>query len=339
MIRVAVIGAGAIAKAYIDVLAGLDDFRLAAVVDVDLARATALAEANGAIALGDYQHLKRGTIDAAIVCTPPDTHRDITCALLEAGIHVLCEKPFALGPASARQMATVARNVARVLTMATKFRFVDDLNAAREMITEGRIGALYRVDNVFASPVDMTGRWNVQPMHSGGGVLIDNGTHSVDILRFLLGPIESVRAVETSRDRQYPDVEDSARIECLSVGGVFGRIELSWRTQTARPWFVSILGSKGQIEVGWKGSRRRLDGAAEFEPFGTGYDKKAAFLAQLRDFAGAVRGEHSTATSLDEAIASVDVVDAAYISLHEDCWTAVGGVIAGAPSLGISVAQ
>jgi predicted dehydrogenase len=333
MIRVAIVGAGAIARAHADALAASPHFNLVAVVDVDAARASALAEKFGARSATSLDALTDGSVDAAIVSTPPNTHRAVTIALLGAGIHVLCEKPFAIGRDNAYAMAETAKRCGKVLTMATKFRFVNDLTIARDAIAAGKIGTLYRVSNTFASPVDMTGRWNLDPQSSGGGVIIDNGTHSVDIMRYVLGPIESVRAVESTKERAYPGVEDTARLECLSVGGVFGRIELSWSEQSAGPWFISILGSRGGIDIGWKGSRRRFDGASEYTPFGVGYDKNAAFAGQVADFAAAVRGERPTTTSLDEAVASVDVIDAAYASMRADRWIAVGGVTMNPPAL------
>lgn len=333
MIRVAIVGAGAIARAHADALKASHHFELTAVIDVDAARAADLAAKFGARSATSIDAITDGSVDAAIVSTPPSTHRDITIALLEAGVHVLCEKPFAIGRENARAMADAAKRCGRVLTMATKFRFVNDLTIARDAMAAGKIGTLYRVHNTFASPVDMSGRWNLNPAASGGGVIIDNGTHSVDIMRYILGPIESVRAVESSRDRVYAGVEDTARIECLSVGGVFGRIDLSWSEQSAGPWFISILGSRGGIDIGWKGSRRRFDGASDYTPFGAGYDKHAAFAGQVADFAAAIRGERPTTTSLDEAVASVDVIDAAYASMKADRWIAVGGVTQNPPTL------
>jgi predicted dehydrogenase len=298
MIRVAIVGAGAIARAHADALAASPHFQLVTVIDTDAARASALAEKHGALSATSINAITNGSVDAAIVSTPPNTHRNVAIALLEAGVHVLCEKPF-----------------------------------ARDAIAAGKIGSLYRVHNVFASPVNMTGRWNLDPQSSGGGVIIDNGTHSVDIMRYILGPIESVRAVESSKERAYSSVEDTARIEVLSVGGVFGRIELSWSEQSTGPWFISIQGSRGGIDIGWKASRRRFDGASEYTPFGVGYDKVAAFAGQVADFAAAVRGERPTTTSLDEAVASVDVIDAAYASMQAGRWIAVGGVTMSPPAL------
>ncbi len=333
MIRIAIVGAGAIARAHADALAASPHFQLVAVVDVDAARAAALAAGSGARVATSIDALLDGSVDAAIVSTPPSTHRNIATTLLQAGLHVLCEKPFAINRRDAAAMAETAKRCNRVLTMATKFRFVNDLAIARDAIAAGKIGDLYRVQNTFASPVDMTGRWNLLPETSGGGVIIDNGTHSVDIMRYILGPLESVRAVESPNARKYAAVEDTARIECLSVGGVFGRIDLSWSEQATGPWFISILGSRGGIDIGWKASRRRFDGASEFTPFGTGYDKTAAFAGQAADFAAAIRGERPTTTSLDEAVASVDVIEAAYASMRADRWVAVGGVSMNAPVL------
>ena len=326
-------GAGAIAAAHADALAASPHFQLVCVVDVDSTRAATLANKFGARSATSIDSLTDGSVDAAIVSTPPVTHRNVAITLLEAGLHVLCEKPFAIGRRSAYEMAETAKRCSRVLTMATKFRFVNDLTIARDAITAGKIGTLYRISNVFASPVDMSGRWNIDPEISGGGVLIDNGTHSVDIMRYVLGPIESVRAVESTKPRLYPSVEDTGRIEVLSAGGVFGRIELSWAEQSSQPWFISILGSRGGIDIGWKGSRRRFDGASDYTPFGTGYDKKAAFAGQVADFAAAVRGERPTTTSLDEAVASVDIIDAAYASMRAGRWIAVGGVTMNPPAL------
>jgi predicted dehydrogenase len=333
MIRVAIVGAGAIARAHADALAASPHFQLVTVIDTDAARASALAEKHGALSATSINAITNGSVDAAIVSTPPNTHRNVAIALLEAGVHVLCEKPFAIGRDNAYAMAEAAKRSGRVLTMATKFRFVNDLTIARDAIAAGKIGSLYRVHNVFASPVNMTGRWNLDPQSSGGGVIIDNGTHSVDIMRYILGPIESVRAVESSKERAYSSVEDTARIEVLSVGGVFGRIELSWSEQSTGPWFISIQGSRGGIDIGWKASRRRFDGASEYTPFGVGYDKVAAFAGQVADFAAAVRGERPTTTSLDEAVASVDVIDAAYASMQAGRWIAVGGVTMSPPAL------
>jgi predicted dehydrogenase len=167
----------------------------------------------------------------------------------------------------------------------------------------------------------MGGRWNADPAISGGGVLIDNGTHSVDIARFVLGPIVEVSAVEGKRVQGLA-VEDTAEMFLRSADGAMGTIDLSWSIDKAVDSYIGIYGSEGTIQVGWQASRyRTADG--DWVQFGTGYDKVAAMSAQLRNFCRAVAGEEELLITADDAIASVDVVAAAYRSMGRNHWVAV----------------
>ncbi len=135
-------------------------------------------------------------LDAVLVCTPPSTHREICCALMERGIHVLCEKPLAISSADAEVMIAAAEARGLHFMMASKFRYVADAQKAKELIADGTIGEVVLFENVFTGRVDMSTRWNSNPEIAGGGVLIDNGTHSVDVARFCLGELAEVQAME-----------------------------------------------------------------------------------------------------------------------------------------------
>jgi predicted dehydrogenase len=260
--------------------------------------------------------------DAVIVCTPPVAHAPISTFFLARGVHVLCEKPFALDSTSARAVVAAARHSGAIVTMASKFRYVEDVVKAREIVRSGVLGDLTLFENTFAAKVDMAGRWNADPAFSGGGVLIDNGSHSVDILRYFLGPIVEIKAWEGRRTQGLP-VEETVRVFLRTAGDVLGYVDLSWSVAKDRPSYIEIYGERGMLSVGWKESRYRLFGSDGWVVFGRGYDKVEAFRRQLLNFCSAVRGEEELIITADDAIASVEVVETAYAALQLEKWTVV----------------
>lgn len=321
--RLALVGCGAIAEAYVQALARVPALRIAAVVDEQPAARERFASRCNVPAFGAISELARAgmAIDAAIVATPPDTHEVISCALLGAGLHVLCEKPFAPTIAAAERMLAAAQRAGRRLMLASKFRYTNDVTAARQLLDQNCCGDIVLYENVFCSHVDMTRRWNSERAKSGGGVLIDNGCHSVDLARYLLGPIARVQA-QFGKRAQPIEVEDTARILFTSEAGALGSIDLSWSMHKETAAYVRIHGTQGTIEIGWQQSRWK-SAAGPWTTFGSGYDKIAAFAAQLENFADCIVGRRPPVIDDDDALASVVVVDCAYRAAAEERWIAV----------------
>jgi predicted dehydrogenase len=319
------VGAGGIAQSYLEVFAGCEHARITAVADTRPERAGAMAEQLDCAAFDSYQALAAAArCDAVLVCTPPSTHPEISLHLVERGVAVLCEKPLAIDSESARRLVAAAERVGVPLTMAAKFRYVDDIVRAKTILSSGTVGEPILFGNIFASRVPMAHRWNSDPAVSGGGVLIDNGTHSVDIVRYLVGPITEVLAVEGKRIQELP-VEDTAQVFVLTAGGVTGNIDLSWSISKEADSYVDIYGSEGVISVGWRQSRYRKASNREWVAFGHGYDKIVCMRRQVENFCGAVRGEEELRITGADAIASVSVIEAAYESLGRSHWVAVVG--------------
>lgn len=327
-VRIGIVGAGAIAGAYAAAMEQSDGVRMAAVADTNIAAASRLALSYGAAAFDSHHAMiESGLCDAVLVATPPSTHEVIVLDFVSAGVPTLCEKPLAIEGASARHMADAARKRGVLVAMASKFRYVDDLHQAREMMAAGQIGKLRQIENVFTGVVDMSSRWNSVRTISGGGVLIDNGTHCADIIRFVAGPVERVSAVCGPRVQRL-DVEDHVHAFVQTETGVLARFETSWSLHKDRADYLGLYGTAGAIELGWRGSRIRRSPTGQWESFGRGYDKGAAFAAQLTDFAAAITGGNVRHLgTLDDAIASVDVVSAGYASMTEaGRWVAVKDV-------------
>jgi predicted dehydrogenase len=322
-VRLGIVGAGTIAQSYCEILSTFDQALTVAVADVDLPAAERMARRLGCDALADYRALaEMDGLDAVVVCTPPNAHPAIARRFLERGVAVLCEKPLAIDSLSALTMVESAERHGALLTMATKFRYVDDVCQARAMVDAGAIGDLLLLENTFVATIDMSGRWNSDPKVSGGGVLIDNGTHSVDILRFFLGPLTEVLAVEGRRSAGL-GVEEEARVFARSAAGATAQVHLSWRTAPSSDDYIVLRGTSGEIHVGWHTSWLERSGQSQTTPFGSGYRKLDAMRGQLRHFCAGVVDEMARTVSMSEALASVDAIGSAYTSLGTGHWTVV----------------
>lgn len=322
-IRFGLVGAGGIAQAYAQVFQDTDAADLVAVADIRADAAEAIAQSLGCASYASHlEMVEAEELDAVLVCTPPSTHPDIAVELTALGLNVLCEKPLAIDSESARRMFDAAALNGVKLTMATKFRYAADVIRAKSIVSSGILGDIILFENVFTGHVDMSQRWNSKPEISGGGVLIDNGTHSVDIMRYFLGPVAELQVVEGRRVQDLP-VEDTVRMFVRTESGVMGSIDLSWSMNKEQPYYLSIYGSQGTVLVGWKESKYRRSSDTDWVPFGSGYNKFQAFRGQIENFSRAIRGEDKMLVTPDDALASVEVIEAAYESLRNSRWQPV----------------
>jgi predicted dehydrogenase len=321
--QLGLIGAGGIAQTYVQALADSVTAKLVGVADLRANAAEALAERAGCPAFSSFEELLEGVeCEGVIVCTPPVTHPEICCEVLDRGVHVLCEKPLAVGLDEARAMVAAAERSGAQLTMASKFRYARDVVEAKSIVASGVIGDVVLFENAFTSRVEMKSRWNSDPTISGGGVLVDNGTHSVDILRYFLGPLVEIQTIEGRRVQDIP-VEDTVRVFVRSAAGVMGSIDLSWSLNKELPYYISVYGSGGTVHVGWKESKFRRADDKEWTVFGSGYEKVQAFRSQIDNFARSILGYEVPLISLADALASVEVIDAAYDAMWRATWVAV----------------
>ena len=322
-LKFGLIGAGGIAQAYAQAFARSEIAELVAVADVRSEAAQAMAETVKCQSFTSYQALaEQMDIDAVVICTPPVTHPEIGIYFLERQVHVLCEKPLSISVESAKAMAAAAEKAGVILTMASKFRFVDDVIEAKSIVASGTLGDIVLFENAFTARVDMASRWNAQPEISGGGVLIDNGTHSVDIMRYFLGPLAEVQVVEGKRIQSLP-VEDTVRIFVKSKRGVMGNIDLSWSINKELDHYIRIYGSQGTMSVGWKQSKYHLTSSQHWTVFGQGYNKVQAFHNQIDNFTKAIWQQEPLLITAADAVASVEVITAAYQALNQSHWTPI----------------
>ncbi|MDQ6787052.1 MAG: Gfo/Idh/MocA family oxidoreductase [Acidobacteriota bacterium] len=322
-LKFALIGTGGIAQTYAQAFQSSDCCRLVAVADINQDSAKAFAEPFSAKAYADYKTLAENqTIDAVIISTPPDSHPEIAMYFMQKGVNVLCEKPLCLSIAEARAMIECSEQSNVKFTMATKFRYCADVVKAKAIIASGVLGNIVQFENAFTAKVDMSKRWNSQKEISGGGVLMDNGTHSVDIIRYFLGAIDEVLALETS-GTQNLSVDENVKLLAKTKNGVAASVDLTWGINKELPNFISIYGTNGTLHIGWRESKYKLNSSPDWITFGKGYDKVQAFRSKLENFRNAIVEGEELLTKPEDALASVEVIEAAYKSLNQNLWQKV----------------
>jgi len=322
-LKFALIGTGGIAQTYAQAFQTTDACELVAVADVNKESADAFAEPFNAKPFADYTTLaENAEFDAVIVSTPPNTHPEIATYFMRLGKHVLCEKPLCLSVSEAQEMLDCASETGVKFTMASKFRYVADSIKAKSLVASGILGDVIQFENAFTADVDMSKRWNSDAKIGGGGVLMDNGTHSVDIIRYFLGSISDVLALDAGSTQNLA-VDENVKMLAKTESGVTASVDLTWGINKGLPNFISIYGTNGTLHVGWGKSKYKLNNHSEWTIFGKGYDKVQAFCSKLENFAGAINGTEELLIKPADALASVKVIEAAYKSLNQNLWQKV----------------
>ena len=139
VIRFGLVGAGGIAQAYAQAFKDLRSARLVGVADVNIEAARKLGEQLGCRSYDSYQAMaEEWPLDAVIICTPPISHPEISMYFCQRKVHVLCEKPLSVDVSSAELMMDTARRCGVKLTMASKFRYVEDVVRAKSIVRPER---------------------------------------------------------------------------------------------------------------------------------------------------------------------------------------------------------
>lgn len=312
-IRIGIVGYGRIAQTHADAWRNTSDVELVAAADSSEEARKKAAEAGLTVYESVEEMIAGSQVDAVSVCTPPSTHLRISIAALERGVSVLCEKPSTVDAATTERLMEAVGKSRAVFQMATKFRHVPEIRTARELITNGDIGDVMHFQIEFAGKADMSQRWNSNPALSGGGVIIDNGSHALDLVEYLFGSPASVNTHQISPSNLLY-VEDNARLDVTTEGGTRGEIVLSWKAQPASDFYITIHGTQGTIAIGWKASFFSWINAAPVQ-IGSGYDKNAAHVSMTTAFRDLMRGVSNGWITPEECLVNSASIDAAYRSL------------------------
>jgi predicted dehydrogenase len=254
-LRVGLIGAGVIGRFRAQALAQIPSMRLVAVADEQQARARAIAPKGQ-----ELRCLARGEelagspdLDAVIVSTPPASHERLTLAALAAGKHVLCEKPLADSVEACERMVVAAKKAGRCLATGYTLRKSPAALLARKLVDDGEIGEIdhIRVFHGHKGGSDFGPAWITDHAATGGGTLMDNGIHMIDVVRWFLGDIATSAGFGSNHTWKKPGSEDNGFVLCRSTAGKVGLIHSSWTEWTGYGYRVEIYGTEGFVHFGY----------------------------------------------------------------------------------------
>ena len=222
-------------------------------------RAQAFAEKYGGRAFESVEALIE-SVDAVSVCSANRAHAQNTICALEAGRHVLCEKPMATSLAECEAMVAAAKKANRLLMIGHNQRFNRAHQEARRLIQDGTIGRVLSFHTAFghSGPENWTGTpnpWFFDKKRAAMGALADLGIHKTDLIHFLLGePIVRVSARMTTLDKHFPDgspitVEDNALCIYETRSGAVGQMHVSWTFYGREDNSTRIYGTTGEIRL------------------------------------------------------------------------------------------
>jgi predicted dehydrogenase len=282
------------------------------VADVFLEKATALAQKGGAKAYQDYREmLKKEDLDAVGLLTPPDSHRKIAEDVLKAGLPIFTEKPIAHKAADGRAMADAARKAGKLLMVAQCHRYHEPVRRAREIIQGGELGAISTYRNRFGYRQGTPDAWT----RSRGGILLDNGSHSSYLFRFLAGPVKT--AFGWGPADQIVKIEDLCR--CLvvleTVGGVAGVIELDGAAKPC-PSVIEVFGEKGAILINYTGKSQFIPNGKPPVELDAKLPGSHRFDREVEHFVRCVLGEEQPQIGAEEGVADLVVLEACYQSMR-----------------------
>jgi predicted dehydrogenase/nucleoside-diphosphate-sugar epimerase len=249
--RVALVGAGYVARFHVEALAALPGVEIAAVCDRDPARAAGLAEACGAVAAGDLEALPGHGIDVAHVLVPPDQHVEVTRRLLRLGMGALVEKPLATDSREARALGELAAERGLALGVNHNVASQPAFRRLLRLVGEGRIGRVEHVQATLAVELPQLaagdhGHWMFRQPHH---VLLEQAVHACALLQLLLGRVERATTTLGRSRRLATGVTFQERwdVAARAARGT-AQLHLSFAGELPR-FTVVALGSDGTAEV------------------------------------------------------------------------------------------
>lgn len=323
--RTAIVGAGRQARRRASVIAASGDAEVVVVTAVPVTSAANLAHEVHADASTNWAAaVVRPDVDAVIICTPPDLHAEIAVAALRAGKHVLCEKPLARSSAEAQRMVDEARAAGRILWCGFNHRYHPALRQVREWLEQGQLGeAMYlRARYGICGRPGYEHEWRADPRRVGGGQLMEQGIHLVDLARWFLGDFATALGTVGTYYWKAQPFEDNAFAILRKANGRVAMLHSSlteWRNLFSLELFGTDAYARAEGLGGSYGLETATLGIRDFNaPFAEkriehrGADP--CWQLEWEAFVAATEGSGDGLTTARNGVQALRIVEAVYAS-------------------------
>lgn len=339
-LRVGIAGCGAISRNHLEAFRAVDDVEIVGVCDIDPDRARRTAAAWGIPAAVETVHeLLALDLDIVSVCTPHPTHEEVVLQAAAAGVHILCEKPIAIELASAERMVNACDDAGVTLGVLFQRRFWPAAQRIRAAIDDGTLGRpimgqcsvmLHRDPDYYSRDV-----WRGTWANDGGGVLMTQAIHYIDLLQWFMGDVAEVYGkINTFKHGRHIEVEDSATAVITFTSGAMATLEASTAASPSLGVQIRVTGETGasaSLTEFPEGSDGRVDlwaaaGSISTEPaHPEGADPNVGLAAingqliphhtaQVRDFVQTLRDGRDPAITGQDATKALRILLAVYES-------------------------
>lgn len=322
-IRAAVIGCGDISSLHLAALASVPSATLAAVCDTDAGRLAAASAANEVPGFADHVRLLDEVApDVVHICTPHDTHAAIAVAALDRGIDVILEKPLASTRGEADMLQLAAESSGARLAICFQNRYNAPVQAAKAALATGDLGAVlgasatvlwYRTAEYYLDR-PWRGRWST----GGGGLLMNQAIHTVDLIQWLVGPVASVSGNASTRFLgDVIEVEDTAEMVLRHVNGARSVFYATLAHSANAPVDIEIVTERATLHIRGDLTITHADGAVEMVAERKTAEGERAYWGVshellIQDFYAGFRAKTPFWIGPDEARASFDIIQDVY---------------------------
>jgi len=317
--RLGIVGCGLIGQKRAAAARG---HQVALVADLDPGRAQALADTTGASVAKDWQALVTAALDAVIIATTHNSLAPIATAALDAGKHVLVEKPAGMNMAEVARLAEASAKAGRVCKVGFNHRFHPAIWKAKELVDQGAVGPIMFLRGRYGhgGRLGMELEWRAQPEQSGGGELIDQGSHLIDLSRWFLGELDLAFAATPTLFWDMK-VDDNCFLALKNDAGQIAWLHASW-SEWKNMFSLEIYGRDGKLMIDGLGGSYGPEKLTFFRmlprmgpPEATVWDFPGpdnSWDAEFADFAQAIQTGRRATGDIEDALAMHRIIAAAY---------------------------